>query len=405
MFTVEDYIELLTGFQGSADITLDSSDHSLMFSFAKQISNSIPFTDRQCDLAKTKISYYKEQLEKNNYEVNDLSQLRMPLRSIDRSRWIKIVELNDNELWIGIRFIFQKKLILQLDKLKRLMSDSQDAFYDKEYKIHYFKLSESNVYNVVSTFKDVTNFEVQDELLVYFEKLKEMKNNKQNYIPGIYGMQLKNLHTKSLDYAISSVGTPTADNLYQFYDQKDRLGLYHFDKDDLFESLKHLTPLSQKIVNREFHQVLVNSSQYTINNLAEVILELYRFPLVIVLNEKQCYDELVQFHRAFSGIIPNESCSVLFRLDNNSEGEEFNQYIKANNLNNKVDNNTKIVYISNNKVPKPLLKSDWLPITAITTSSNRSAGAKTDAYIEALDLVMHYDSDISPWKRKQIETL
>ena len=140
MFTVEDYIELLTGFQGSADITLDSSDHSLMFSFAKQISNSIPFTDRQCDLAKTKISYYKEQLEKNNYEVNDLSQLRMPLRSIDRSRWIKIVELNDNELWIGIRFIFQKKLILQLDKLKRLMSDSQDAFYDKEYKIHYFKL-------------------------------------------------------------------------------------------------------------------------------------------------------------------------------------------------------------------------------------------------------------------------
>jgi hypothetical protein len=63
------------------------------------------------------------------------------------------------------------------------------------------------------------------------------------------------------------------------------------------------------------------------------------------------------------------------------------------------------VYISNNKVPKPLLKSDWLPITAITTSSNRSAGAKTDAYIEMLDLVMHYDSDVSPWKRKQIETL
>lgn len=405
MFTVEDYIELLTGFQGSADIKLDSSDYSLMFSFAKQISNSIPFTDRQCDLAKTKISYYKDQLEKNNYEINDLSQLRMPLRSIDRSRWIKIVELNDNELWIGIRFIFQKKLIIQLDKLKRLMLDSQDAFYDKEYKIHYFKLSESNVYDIVTTFKHITNFEIQDELLVYYEKLKEMKNNKQNYVPGIYGMQLKNLHTKSLEYAISSVGTPTSDNLYQFYDQKDRLGLYHFDEDDLFESVKNLTPLSQKIVNRNSQQVLVNSSQYTINNLAEVILELYRFPLVIVLNEKYCYDELVQFHRAFSGIIPNESCSVMFRLNNNSEGEEFNQYIKANNLNNKVDNNTKIVYISNNKVPKPLLKSDWSPITAITTSSSRSSGAKTDAYIEILDLVMHYDSDVSPWKRKQIETL
>ena len=83
------------------------------------------------------------------------------------------------------------------------MSDSQDAFYDKEYKIHYFKLSESNVYDIVSTFKDVTSFEVQDELLIYFEKLKEMKNNKHNYIPGIYGMQLKNLHSKSLDMLLA----------------------------------------------------------------------------------------------------------------------------------------------------------------------------------------------------------
>ena len=223
-----------------------------------------------------------------------------------------------------------------------------------------------------------------------------MKNNKQDYIPGIYGMELKNLHSKSLEYAISSIGAPTAENLCQFYDQKDRFGLHHFDEEDLYESAKQLTPLSKKIINRNLSQVLVNSTQYTINNLAEVILELYRFPLLIVLNEKFCYDELIQFHRAFNGIIPNESCSVLFRLDNNTDGTEFNQYIRANNLNNKVDNNTKIVYISNNKVPKPLLTSDWAPVTAITTSSNRSHGAKTEAYIEMLDLVMHYDSDVSP---------
>lgn len=405
MFTVEDYIELLTGFKGNADIKLDKSDYSLMFSFAKQIARSTPFTDRQCELAKTKIIYYKDQLLKNDYEVNDLSQLRMPLRSIDRSRWIKIVELNETELWVGIRFIFQKKLIVQLDKLKSYLATEDDAFYDKENKIHYFRLTESNVYNIVSTFKDVTNFEVQEELLIYYEKLKQMKNNKQDYIPGIYGMELKNLHSKSLEYAISSIGAPTAENLCQFYDQKDRFGLHHFDEEDLYESAKQLTPLSKKIINRNLSQVLVNSTQYTINNLAEVILELYRFPLLIVLNEKFCYDELIQFHRAFNGIIPNESCSVLFRLDNNTDGTEFNQYIRANNLNNKVDNNTKIVYISNNKVPKPLLTSDWAPVTAITTSSNRSHGAKTEAYIEMLDLVMHYDSDISPWKRKQIETL
>ena len=75
MFTVEDYIELLTGFQGSADITLDSSDHSLMFSFAKQISNSIPFTDRQCDLAKTKISAGETIINNSNNNLIWISSL------------------------------------------------------------------------------------------------------------------------------------------------------------------------------------------------------------------------------------------------------------------------------------------------------------------------------------------
>ena len=401
MFTVEDYIETLS------ELKLDSSDYSLVYSFARQIVKGIPFTDRQCELAKNKIIHYTPVLEEHGCEVNDLSQLRMPLRSIDRSRWIRIVDspFDDTELWIGVRFIFQKRLISQIEKLTRLEKVSDDCHYNKETKIHYFKLTEPNVYEVINSFIDVDRFEIQPELLTYYEKLKQMKNNREEYVPGIYGLKLKNLHTKSLEYAISSVGEPTLDNLYHFYDRKDRLGLYHFDDEDVRNSIKSLTPLSKKIVTRKLNQVLINSKTYTINNLAEVVLELYRFPLVIVLSEANCHDELVQFHQAFNGIIPNERCSVLFRLDNDDEGVEFNQYIKSNNLNNKVDNNTKIVYISNNKVPKPLLKSDWFPVAAITTSTARSYGAKADSYIEVLDLVMHYDSDISSWKRKHIENI
>jgi hypothetical protein len=401
MFTVEDYIKTLS------ELKLESSDYSLVFSFARQIANGIPFTDRQCELAKNKIIHYKSILEEHGCEVNDLSQLRMPLRSIDRSRWVRIVDspFDDTELWIGVRFIFQKRLISQIEKLTSLEKVSTDCHYDKETKIHYFKLTESNVYEVITSFIDVDRFEIQPELLTYYEKLKQMKNNKEEYVPGIYNLKLKNLHTKSLEYAISSVGEPNLDNLFHFYDQKDRLGLYHFDDEDVRNSIKSLTPLSKKIVTRKQNQVLINSKTYTINNLAEVVLELYRFPLVIVLSEANCHDELVQFHQAFNGIIPNESCSVMFRLDNDNDGAEFNQYIKSNNLNNKVDNNTKIVYISNNKVPKPLLKSDWFPVAAITTSTTRSYGAKADSYIEVLDLVMHYDSDISSWKRKHIENI
>ena len=47
--------------------------------------------------------------------------------------------------------------------------------------------------------------------------------------------------------------------------------------------------------------------------------------------------------------------SVLFRLPNDS-GSMFNDLVKTYNLNSPIDENTKVVFISQ-KLPKPLLKS------------------------------------------------
>jgi hypothetical protein len=93
----------------------------------------------------------------------------------------------------------------------------------------------------------------------------------------------------------------------------------------------------------------------------------------------------------------------MFRLDN-TVGSDFNEYIKINNLNNLVDKSTKIVYISSSKVPKPLLQADWHPSAAITTYSGYGAG-KVDTLLDALDLVIHYDNESSPWKRNRIEKI
>ena len=412
MKTVEDCIEILVGLQEQeGTFNIDRSDYNLVTSLARQTFKGTAYTDRQCELAKQKVIYYKNQYEDNGYDIEvAIDNLRMPLREVDRSRWVKIVDSPDNILerqqsdgpWIAVRFIFQKKLISSIEAIK---SSLGDGIYDKENKIHYFPFNEKTVYQIISIFNEENNFEVEEQLKEYYGKLVNMKDNKENYLPGIYSLKLKNLHQKSFDYALSSIGDPDIDNLCRYYDQKDRFGLNHFDEEDLIQSMRTLTPLTQKIVNRKKTQVQISPKEYTIENIAESVLELYRFPLIVVLTEKDCYSELVQFHRAFNGIIPNESCSVLFRLDNNPDGVDFNQYIKRNNLNNLVDNSTKIVYINNNKIPKPMLKSDWLPSAAITTTTSRSPGAKTDSYLEGLDLVMHYDDDVSPWKKKLIENI
>ena len=412
MKTVEDCIEILAGMQEhKGTFSIERSDYNLITSLARQTFRGTAYTDRQCELAKQKIMYYKSQYEDNGYNIDiAIEELRMPLREVDQSRWIKVVGSPDNLLereqsegpWIAIRFIFQKKLISSIDTIKRKLGY---GIYDKENKIHYFPLTEKTVYEILSVFNESNNFEVEEQLRIYYGKLIEMKNNKENYVPGIYSLKLKNLHEKSLEYAISSIGEPNIDNLCRYYDQKDKIGLSYFDDNDLYKSLRFLTSLTKKVVNRTKTQIQINPKEYTIENIAETVLELYRFPLVVVLTEKDCYSELVQFHKAFNGIIPNESCSVLFRLDNDTDGAEFNQYIRRNNLNNLVDNNTKIVYISNNKIPKPLLQSDWLPSAAITSDSSRSSGGKLDFYLSSLDLVIHYDDDVSPWKAKIIEKI
>lgn len=399
--TIEDLLEILAGLQGQSKMQIDRSDHNLLYSLAKQVFKGTGLTDRQYEVSKEKVLKYKDQFTALEYNVDlAVDSLRIPLREIDRSRWIKIVEVKDS-VRIAVRFVFQKKLISKIEELKKI---ADDPYYDAENKTHYFQFNEHNAYEIVSIFKDCSGFEIENELMEYYNKLQNMKNNKKDYLPGIYGLSLKNLHEKSLEFAISSVGTPDLDNLCRFYDQRERLGLYHFDDADLTTSMRQLTPLSQKIVNRSKFQIIVDPNTYTVQQLAESVLELYRFPLLITLTEKNCYDDLIKFHRAFDGIIPNESCSVMFRLDN-SDGADFNNYIRRNNLNNTVDENTKIVYINNNKIPKPLLKSNWNPCAAISTYSGYSGASKVDTLFDMLDLVIHYDSDGSPWKRNKLEKI
>ena len=387
MFTVEDYIEILAGIQTSeSKFELISSDYNLITSLGRQTFKGIAFTDRQFELAKIKLNDYKDQFETNGY--NDIEQsfdnLRMPVRELDRSKYIKH---QDDK--IVIRFIFNKKLIQYIEEIKRIVPGHE---YSSVTKIHSFPITEKSIYEVIKTFKD-KNFVVQDELLEYYKQVEHMADNKNNYIPGIYSLKLENLNNKAIDFMMSSHGEPTIDNLAIYNDRRDLYGLHHFDDEDLQVSLSKLTTLSQKIVKRKSQQILINPQEHNVDRLAESILELNRMPLLVVLNEKDPLDGLYQMSQAFKGILFNSS-TVLFRLENTEYGQEFNSFIKDNDLNISLDNNPKVVYISNNKLPKPMISSQFQPSTAVLIGSH-VPGTKVDTYLNRLDLVIHYDQQAS----------
>ena len=403
LITIEDCIEALAGTHEHIVCSkeIESSDKGLIYSLARQTVRGTAYTDRQCELAISKATHYKSILEEVDIDVTtSVTQLRMPLRSIDRSRWIKLKNIEQSlitfnkpdEQYIAVRFSFQKKLISALENI-----NSKPIHYDKINKTHYFEYNERTLHNVVSALTN-KGFEIQPELQERYEILEMMNNNKKNYVPGIYSLKLKNLHAKAIDYAISTIGSPDVDNLAMYKDRDQLLGITHFDEDDLNNSIRKLTTLSQKIVKRTSSNILINSDEHVFDRVAESILELNRYPLLVVLNDETELENLQKVHQSFRNIFSNDDFCSLYRKENISPGNtEFNEYIKQNKLNNSLAIKSKVVYTSINKMSKVMLKSEWRPQAAILMGSRRST--KVDQFLQELDLVIHYDTDVSPFRK------
>ena len=98
-------------------------------------------------------------------------------------------------------------------------------------------------------------------------------------------------------------------------------------------------------------------------------------------------------HNALKYIVPNEQMSVLFRKD----GEDpFNDYVKNQKLNNMVDKDTKVVYISSIKLPKPLLSlivnKTWRPNTSLSFNATKLTYNHVNGFLDNMDLRIVYDT-------------
>jgi len=130
--TIERCLEILSGFDQVHEVKLEqlkSSDVNLMQSLGRQVVRSIPLTDRQYDLAVVKCNDYYNILNKFGIDKTAFENLRMPLREIDRSKWVRKVEYTGEDC-LAIRFTFNKKLIELLEKTRTKESNYNEKSTD-----------------------------------------------------------------------------------------------------------------------------------------------------------------------------------------------------------------------------------------------------------------------------------
>jgi len=405
IMTIEDCIEFL-----DQNVEIRPSDVKLIKSFASQCKKNIGLTDRQHALAKQKILEYKEELSIKgctNVE-NYFNNLRKPYRIIDRSKTVKIVSKSyldffesSTKIMLAIKFPFSKKMIKYIQLITQLQSRRE---YDSSTKTHFLDFTEKNVLTIVDALKD-NNFDIQPEILDYYNKIKLFVINDKQYLPGIYNYTIKNVHERSKNFMINRLGNPCLENLFLYYDQRDILGLKFFDIDKLDKSLRLISPLAKKIADEKIKNIFLDISTYRLQEIFLSLHQLKKFPLLIILKKKDQYSTLLKIFEDLKLFVHENHISVLFRVENTTEENIlFNQLIQKLKVNNKLTKETQVVILDNGKIPKPLFNSNWLQSTTLLLESFRQSKLVTHFHNKA-ELVIHYDSQPSTWNNQTLAIL
>lgn len=372
-------------------------DGPILTSISRQCKKGMALTDRQYDLVKNKLAVYKDVLQEHNIEFNN-NPPRLPLREIDRSKYIRIVDTaeayantpyesyKESYKWIKVRFPFSKKDIVKIESVIHECINQRKRL--REYRHvkgsheHYFLYNAYTAYALVKALQN-RNFDIDAELIDVHNGVQKLLENRKQHTPYVDNNKVVNLHQAGLEMLNEQIHE---DSLTILKDRSHRFGY-------MFNDYVSNGTLVDTIVCRDRTDVLIDPQKYNINQIASALYELDRFPLVVIVDQENCCDQLLEIHRAFNYIVDNSQQSVLFRVDSDDkQNSHLNQYIKDHNLNNWVDKDTKIVYIKKNKLPKALLTSDFRPMAAFGKTSMRN-NAQVDNYINFYcDLIVYHDN-------------
>ena len=376
MTYIEEYLEHIC----KEHLNSFESVDAIYFSIYKQTVRGLGLTDRQYALVVKKLSEYFD------HAVDNLPT-KLPLRNIDRSKYIKLVDTVDvfgqdkvyesykqKWKWIKVRFPFSKKDIVKIDSIT---VPQQEYVHSKGSHEHYYKFNGKNLHKIINALQN-RNFEIQKELLEYYSKVEKIINSEFNVIEKCLPDDVKKYLSTLTDL------------------QKADRGLRYGYK--LKTHMKNT--IVEKIAFREEPEVCLNPETYKLDEIVNIFNQLDRFPLLVLIDEDNCYTQLKQIHSEFSKLVPNNKQSVMFRADSKDQiNYKLNEYVKDNNLNNWVDKNTKIVYIKKNKLPKVLLQSEFTPICAFSKTSTRF-NSNVQSYVNLFcDCIVYHDKDLSLFRR------
>ena len=301
-------------------------------------------------------------------------------KTVDVIRQLSISKNSSGNSFIDIDCSFNKEIKKSLVTLIRNIEGA--TFTIISGKRTSILLTEKNLYNTVKEL-DKHDFDKSEQVIKLYNEISSLDvlGTKDSFsIHKTSNIKLKNR-------LIKNIGSIDSTNMLLLEDRK--IEFQYNVTGNLDDST-----LANKIAKRTNNKIFINSSEYTLLDVAQAVRQLRKMPALCIFDE---YDasasikNLKTVKTVVDAVDPTINVGVYFRFNNAGDGEQFNKLISEYGFNKQLDSNNRVSVIANGKIPKFFLKSDWYPKTVLSFS-NQFRNNKTSVYCNSCDLIVYYTS-------------
>lgn len=358
---------------------IPNRDKKVLISLARQINAGHFLTENQSKLL------VKILKENSGYIFDPLSEHLLAIENPTWSQSFRVLEqvrkifmAKEHDGRILVEFTYNKRLRQQITDLNKTIEGQMLSVNNKQYSI---PLTEKNLHQVVTVFKP-QGFSIDPLIMKFYEEISEIyeKSSNQFDVFNLTNEKLVNLITHDIN-GISE------DNLILLNDRRLKFQYSIFPKNPEIS-------LKNSLANRSSSRIWINSSTTPIDQLVTALQELNRLPALFVFNghdSKECLQNLKKLANSLKNCGLDKKVGIYFRFDSAGDSnKEFNLAVGQLGYNAKLDPNTMIAGIANNKLPKFMLKNGWYPNSVVSFSNNFKSN-KTSVYCDAVDLIVYYN--------------
>ena len=357
-------------------VSWQHKDKKILESLGNQLINDLFLTENQANLLIKILKEYRKELEDNTNSL--LTFLDEPswskeFRQLDIHKNIYISDVNFPE--IVVEFNYNKKI---KDKLFSLSKVFDGDVYTQKPNFYTVPLTEKNISILVDNFAEYS-FNFDKKILEFYNQIIEIK--KTNKILFELDQANNNDISKKLEL---DIGINNLDNNLLLHDRKLKFQ-YNFSRKLDENSLKN------KIAKRVQSDIHINSTSYSFHDLLSSLLDLQRFPVLIIFDPYQpdfSKNLLETIHQSFNHLGLEEKIGIFFRMDN-ATNKDFNLKIASLSYNCYLDDTIKLVGLSNKQLPKFIVKTGWKPQSLICFSPSFK-NSKIYSYCDTVDLKICY---------------